>query len=103
MRLCQFREQSKSLLPSGQNVSPTCKNKTRQLAVLEQLLASSMQLRYSWILLPTLTVSFATKMAEVVLKSGSGIQGREEDEKVFYLGQNYMLNRQGDKQQKPFV
>lgn len=42
-------------------------------------------------------------MAEVVLKSGSGIQGREEDEKVFFLGQNYMLNRQGDKQQKPFV
>lgn len=37
VRLCQFREQSKSLLPSDQNVSYTCKNKTQQLAVLEQL------------------------------------------------------------------
>lgn len=103
VRLCQFREQSKSLLPSDQNVSYTCKNKTQQLAVLEQLFASSMGLRYSWILLPILTVSFATKMAEVVLKSGNGIQGREEDEKVFFLGQNCVLNRQGDKQQEPFV
>lgn len=44
VRLCQFRAQhSNSLLPSGQNVSYTFKNKTRQLAVLEQPLASSME------------------------------------------------------------